>query len=144
MGGPEFGAPIELGIYGETEKEVTQAAKKIESYIRSNISGLTNIFSTRAYPSVEWSVQVDNQNIAQLGVNVFDVGALVQMLTSGFKVGEFNPDDARDEIDIRARFEPEYRTITGTITKVQTKNGLVPVSSFISVRFKAIQRECYS
>ena len=77
MGGPEFGAPIELGIYGETEKEVTQAAKKIESYIRSNISGLTNIFSTRAYPSVEWSVQVDNQKAAQLGVNVYDVGALV-------------------------------------------------------------------
>ena len=56
------------------------------------------------------------------------------MLTSGFKVGEFNPDDARDEIDIRARFEPEYRTITGINNlKVQTKNGLVPVSSFISV-----------
>ena len=102
--------------------------------MRTNISGLTNIFSTRAYPSVEWSVQVDNQKAAQLGVNVFDVGALVQMLTSGFKVGEFNPDDARDEIDIRARFEPEYRTITGINNlKVQTKNGLVPVSSFISV-----------
>lgn len=137
MGGPEFGAPIELGIYGETEKEVTQAAKKIETYMRTNISGLTNIFSTRAYPSVEWSVQVDNQKAAQLGVNVFDVGALVQMLTSGFKVGEFNPDDARDEIDIRARFEPEYRTITGINNlKVQTKNGLVPVSSFISVQPK--------
>ena len=63
--------------------------------------------------------------------------ALVQMLTSGFKVGEFNPDDARDEIDIRARFEPEYRTITGINNlKVQTKNGLVPVSSFISVQPK--------
>ena len=134
MGGPQFGAPIMLGIYGDSEDTVTVAATEIENYMRYEVNGLTNIFSSRAYPAVEWSVEVDNQKAAQLGVSVFNVGALVQMLTSGFKVGEFTPDDSKDAIEIRARFQPEDRTITGINNlKVQTSNGLVPVSSFISL-----------
>ena len=48
-------------------------------------------------------------------MSVADVGALVQMLTNGFKVGEYRPDDSRDEVEIRARFlslielSPEYK-----------------------------------
>jgi len=38
--------------------------------MRYEVNGLTNIFSSRAYPAVEWSVEVDNQKAAQLGVSV--------------------------------------------------------------------------
>ena len=101
---------------------------------RNNMSGLNNIFSSKAYPSVEWSVEVDKQKAAQLGVSVSDVGALVQMLTSGFKVGEYRPDDAKDEVEIRARFPDSDRTITGIRDlNVVTRQGTVPVSSFIQV-----------
>ena len=93
-----------LGIYGDSEDAVTVAATEIENYMRYEVNGLTNIFSSRAYPAVEWSVEVDNQKAAQLGVSVFNVGALVQMLTSGFKVGEFTPDDSKDAIEIRQDF----------------------------------------
>ena len=56
------------------------------------------------------------------------------MLTSGFKVGEFRPDDSKDEVEIRVRFPSEDRTITGINTlNVTTSNGLVPVSSFITL-----------
>ena len=83
---------------------------------------------------MEWSVEVDKQKAAQLGVSVADVGALVQMLTNGFKVGEYRPDDSRDEVEIRARFPESDRTITGIQNlNVTTLKGLVPVSSFISV-----------
>ena len=102
--------------------------------MRNNMSGLNNIFSSKAYPSVEWSVEVDKQKAAQLGVSVSDVGALVQMLTSGFKVGEYRPDDAKDEVEIRARFPDSDRTITGIRDlNVVTRQGTVPVSSFIQV-----------
>ena len=95
---------------------------------------LNNIFSSKAYPSVEWSVEVDKQKAAQLGVSVSDVGALVQMLTNGFKVGEYRPDDAKDEVEIRARFPDSDRTITGVRDlNVVTKQGTVPVSSFVKV-----------
>ena len=92
---------------------MNEAVTKIENYMRNSMIGLNNIFSSKAYPSVEWSVEVDKQKAAQLGVSVSDVGALVQMLTSGFKVGEYRPDDAKDEVEIRARFPDSDRTITG-------------------------------
>ena len=83
---------------------------------------------------MEWSVDVDKQKAAQLGVSVSDVGALVQMLTNGFKVGEYRPDDAKDEVEIRARFPDSDRTITGIRDlNVVTKQGTVPVSSFVNV-----------
>ena len=112
-GGPSFDSPIELDIFGDTEEQVNEAVTKIENHMRNSMRGLNNIYSSKAYPSVEWSVEVDKQKAAQLGVSVSDVGALVQMLTSGFKVGEYRPDDAKDEVEIRARFPDSDRTITG-------------------------------
>ena len=134
LGGPSFDNPIELDLYGNSEDDVNTAADIIEAHMRNNIKGLKNITSSKSYPSVEWSVEVDKQKAAQLGVSVADVGALVQMLTNGFKVGEYRPDDSRDEVEIRARFPQSDRTITGIQNlNVITLEGLVPVSSFISV-----------
>ena len=134
LGGPSFDVPIELSVYGDTEKSVNDAIDIVESYLRNQMDGLTNISSSKSYPSVEWSVEVDKQKAAQLGVSVGDVGALVQMLTNGFKVGEYRPDDAKDEVEIRARFPESDRTITGiNDLNVTTLKGLVPVSSFIKV-----------
>ena len=124
---------LKLIYFGDTEEQVNEAVTKIENHMRNNMSGLNNIFS-KAYPSVEWSVEVDKQKAAQLGVSVSDVGALVQMLTSGFKVGEYRPDDAKDEVEIRARFPDSDRTITGIRDlNVVTRQGTVPVSSFVQV-----------
>ena len=134
LGGPSFDSPIELDVYGNTENEVNEAVSLIEGHMRNGMTGLNNIFSSKAYPSVEWSVEVDKQKAAQLGVSVSDVGALVQMLTNGFKVGEYRPDDAKDEVEIRARFPESDRTITGIRDlNVVTKQGTVPVSSFVKV-----------
>ena len=134
LGGPSFDSPIELNISGDIESEVIAASLIAEEYMRNEVKGLTGIFSSQPYPGVEWNVEVDKQKAAQLGVNVGDVGALVQMLTSGFKVGEFRPDDSKDEVEIRVRFPAEDRTITGINNlNVTTKNGLVPVSSFIQL-----------
>ena len=134
LGGPSFDNPIELSIYGNKEQDVNEAIDVVENYMRNEVQGLINIFSSKSYPSVEWSVEVDKQKAAQLGVNVGDVGALVQMLTNGFKVGEYRPDDSRDEVEIRARFPSSDRTITGIKNlNVTTAKGLIPVSSFIDL-----------
>jgi len=134
MGGPSFDSPIQLNITGNIESEVVAASLVAEEFMRNDVKGLTNIFSSQPYPSVEWSVEVDKQKAAQLGVKVGDVGALIQMLTSGFKVGEFRPDDSKDEVEIRVRFPAEDRTITGINNlNVTTRDGLIPVSSFITL-----------
>jgi len=133
-GGPSFSSPIELGIFGDNEQSVAKTTEIIEQYMLNDVVGLANIRSTLPYSLIEWKVQVDKQKAAQLGVSIVDVGALVQMLTNGFKVGEYRPDDSKDEIEIRARFGVQHRSLSGIENlKVNSINGLIPVSTFIKL-----------
>ena len=74
-----------------------------------------------------------------MGVNISDVGAIVQMLTNGFKAGEYRPDDSRDEVEIRVRFKRDERSLTGIDDlKVPSSRGQIPISSFIKLFQKKI------
>jgi multidrug efflux pump len=80
-----------------------------------------------------------------LGVNVADVGNMVQMVTGGVMIGEFRPDDADDEIEIRLRFPEEDRQLAAIDSlRVNTPNGAVPIGNFskrmAKPRVDAIQR----
>ena len=133
-GGPSFGSPIELGIFGDNEAAVARTTEMIEQYMKNDVIGLANIRSTLPYSLIEWRVDVDKQKAAQLGVSISDIGALVQMLTNGFKVGEYRPDDSKDEIEIRARFSAQMRSLSGVEDlKVNSINGLIPISTFIKL-----------
>ncbi len=133
-GGPSFGSPIELGIFGDNEASVAKTTKIIEEYMLNEVIGLTNIRSTLPYPLIEWKVEVEKQKAAQLGVSIADIGALVQMLTNGFKVGQYRPDDSKDEIEIRARFDTKNRSLSGIEDlKVNSINGLIPISTFVKL-----------
>ena len=133
-GGPAFENPIEIGIFGNTENEVVQVTRMVEDYAKNGVTGLANISSTLPYPQIEWKIDVDKQKAAQLGVNISDVGAIVQMLTNGFKAGEYRPDDSRDEVEIRVRFKRDERSLTGIDDlKVPSSRGQIPISSFIKI-----------
>ena len=113
---------------------MSKATQRIEKYLQEDVVGLMNINSTLPHPLIEWKVEVDKQKAAQLGVSMIDIGALVQMLTNGFKVGEYRPDDSKDEIEIRARFDTELRSLSGIKDlKVNSINGLIPISTFIKL-----------
>jgi len=133
-GGPSFSSPIELGIFGDNEDQVAKVTQTIEQYMQNDVEGLVNIRSTLPYPLIEWRVEVNKQKAAQLGVSIGDIGALVQMLTNGFKVGEYRPDDSKDEIEIRARFGSQLRSLSGIEDlRVNSINGLIPISTFIKL-----------
>ena len=56
------------------------------------------------------------------------------MVTNGILLGEYRPDDSREEIEIRARFPADQRTLSSLDQiSVNTRNGAVPVSSFVKV-----------
>ena len=48
-GGPSFGSPIELGIFGDNEASVAKTTEIIEEYMLNEVVGLTNIRSTLPY-----------------------------------------------------------------------------------------------
>ena len=65
------------------------------------------------------------------------MGASVQMVTNGIKVGEYRPLNLDREVDIRVRFPKSERNIDQLENlNVQTQKGLVPVSSFVDTNIK--------
>ena len=58
---------------------------------------------------------------------------MVQLVTNGIKVGEYRPNDADEEIDIRVRFPLDERNVNQIDSlRVQTADGLVPISNFVT------------
>ena len=112
-GGPAFENPIEIGIFGNTENEVVRVTRMVEDYAKNGVTGLANVSSTLPHPQIEWKIDVDKQKAAQLGVNISDDCAIVQMITNGIKSCENRPDDSRDEVEIRVRFKRDERSLTG-------------------------------
>lgn len=59
------------------------------------------------------------------------------MVTNGIKLGEYRPDDSRKEIDIRARYSEEFRSIDRLdAIRIGTPAGPVPLANFVSRKAK--------
>ena len=68
----------------------------------------------------------------RFGADVTSVGSVIQLVTNGILIGEYRPDDARDEVDIRVRFPDNFRVLDQLDNlRVQTPMGLVPISNFV-------------
>ena len=81
---------------------------------------------------IEWSMEVDRALAGRYGLSVQQAGAVLQFVTEGLLIDKYRPDDADDEIDIRARYPEENRTILGLdAVRMQTPEGSVPLSNFV-------------
>ena len=130
----QWTAPVEIKLLSESRQLIDEKTVLLRNYIENNIQGLTGIADTMPKYKIEWKIDVDKERAFQAGINLFDVGSAVQMVTGGIKLGEYRPDDAKEEIDIRARFPADQRTLSSLdLITVNTRNGPVPVSSFVEV-----------
>jgi len=130
----QFTAPVEIQLYSENLSLIESKTRELREWVENNIEGFTGVADTLPKYKIEWKLDVDKERAFQSGISLFDIGSAVQMVTSGIKLGEYRPDDSNEEIDIRARFEKDKRTLSSLdeIT-VNSRNGAVPVSSFVSV-----------
>ena len=136
-GGPPIGKAIQLNVKGKDEIALKRAVKKIRDYIENEVTGLTDIRDSSETRGIEWELNIDRTKAAQYGVGLSDVGAAVQMVTNGIKVGEYRPLNLDREVDIRVRFPKSERNIDQLEKlNVQTMKGLVPVSSFVNTTIK--------
>ena len=96
-----------------------------------------DIEDTSVTRGIEWELEINRTKAAQYGAGLSDVGASVQMVTNGIKVGEYRPLNLDREVDIRVRFPKSERNIDQLSNlNVQTVKGLVPVSSFVETNIK--------
>jgi len=136
-GGPPIGQAIQLNVKGKDEVALKRATKKIRNYLENKVTGLTDIRDSSETRGIEWELNIDRTKAAQYGAGLSDVGAAVQMVTNGIKVGEYRPLNLDREVDIRVRFPKSERNIDQLEKlNIQTAKGLVPVSSFVNTTIK--------
>ena len=130
----QFSAPVEIQLMSEDLGLIERKTRELRNYIDQNIEGLTGVNDTLPKYKIEWKIDVDKEKAFQSGISLYDIGSTIQMVTTGIMLGEYRPDDSKEEIDIRARFAKEKRTLSNleNIT-VNSRNGAVPVSSFVDV-----------
>lgn len=131
-GGPPVGKPIQLQLESHNEVKLKATTLMVARYLAENVDGLRDVTDTTPLPGIEWEIRVDRSLAAQMGANVSEVGRAVQLVTNGVKVGEYRPDDADEEVDIRVRYPDEARGMMALDDlRVNTASGSVPVSSFV-------------
>ena len=129
--GPQTGKPVQIEFTSRTPEALAQAVREARAIMERH-PGLINIEDNRPLPGIEWQIRVDREQAARFGANVSLVGALVQLVTNGLKLGEYRPDDADDEIDIRVRYPKDKRTLAQIdALRVPSPAGLVPASVFV-------------
>jgi multidrug efflux pump len=131
-GGPTQGKDLQLEIKGESTEILIPVVTKIFDHMSNDIEGLTDLDNTLPMPGIQWELEVDRALAGFYGTDISNVGNVIQLVTNGIKVGEYRPDDADDEVDIRIRFPEEYRNISQLDeVRIQTKDGLVPIDNFV-------------
>ena len=143
--GPPTGKDIQIELSSSNRQEMYRKASQLKQWIAENVRGIRDLQDTLPLAGIEWEIEVDRARAAMLGVNVAEVGRMIQMITGGIIIGEFRPDDSDEELEIRLRYPEQYRQLSAIDNlRINTSNGSVPVNSFIrrvaKPRVDSIQR----
>ena len=130
--GPPQGKPIMIEFSSRFPDLLEQAVTAVRGVMEDH-PNIVNIDDTRPLPGIEWQIKVDRAEAARFGADVSLVGAMVQLVTNGIKIGEYRPDDSDDEIDIRVRYPSSSRNLTQLDElRIPSSNGLVPIGTFVT------------
>lgn len=132
-GGPDGGGkPINIQVSAPADK-LDNAVERLRSIMQAQGS-FVDISDNRPLPGVEWRLEVDREEAARYGADVALIGNAIQLITTGIRVAGYRPDDATDELDIRVRYPLAQRTLDQVAElRVPTRNGMVPISNFVTV-----------
>ena len=131
--GPPTGKDIQIELTSTDYRKMLETTAMIRAHLDTEVKGLIDVEDGRPLPGIEWIMTVDREMAGRFGADVTSVGAVIQLVTNGIMIGEYRPDDAQDEVDIRARFPDSYRVLDQLDQlRVQTQRGLVPITNFVT------------
>ncbi|MBT8081568.1 MAG: efflux RND transporter permease subunit [Gammaproteobacteria bacterium] len=129
--GPPIGKPIRIEFSSRDYEQLDRAVERVRAHLEMQ-DDVVNIEDSRPLPGIEWQIKVDRAEAARFGADISLVGAMVQLVTNGIKIGEYRPDDSDDEIDIRVRYPEQSRSLAQIDElRIPSDSGLVPISTFI-------------
>ncbi|MFN3936971.1 MAG: efflux RND transporter permease subunit [Gemmobacter sp.] len=130
--GPASGKPLQLRLSGDSFDDLGRAVEIVRARLEA-MDGITAIEDTRPLPGIDWKISVDVEKAGRFGADVATVGGMVQLVTRGILLDTMRVDSSDEEIDIRVRLPEADRVLSSLDTmKVRTRDGLVPLSNFVS------------
>jgi multidrug efflux pump len=126
------GKPIQLELSSREPERLAAAVAKLREGMEA-LGGVIDVTDNRPLPGIDWRMEVDRMQAAKFGLDITTVGSAIQLITNGIMIGEYRPDDADDEVDIRVRFPEADRNISqlDRLT-VNTPQGAVPIGNFMA------------
>jgi len=104
MGGSS--APVEIKLFGKDLDRLKEIADGIVARIQ-DVPGLRDLTHSLSQGKPEYQIRVDRERTAKLGLMVSQVGSTIQAATLGRVATRYS--DESEEIDIRVRFQRQYR-----------------------------------
>ncbi|MFK7835259.1 MAG: efflux RND transporter permease subunit [Sulfitobacter sp.] len=130
--GPASGKPVHLRMKSDSFEDLLTATAMVRDEFETT-PGLTLIEDTRPLPGIDWQIDVDVEKAGRYGADVLAVGAMVQLVTRGLWLDNMRVPSSDEEIEIRVRLPEEDRVLSTLDTlKVRTRDGLIPLSNFIT------------
>jgi multidrug efflux pump len=130
--GPPVGKPVQVQLSSRFPDLLPVAAAEVAAKFHAT-EGLRNIEDGMPLPGIDWVLDVDRAQAAKFGADIAGIGQAVRMVTTGIKLGEYRPDDADDELDIRVRYPQAWRTVEQLDhIRLSTPAGAVPIGNFVS------------
>lgn len=125
------GKAIQLELSAQNPSLLNQSVVDLRAGMRE-IGGFIDITDNRPLPGIDWRIEVDRQEAARFGTDISSIGSAIQLVTNGILLGDYRPDNADDEVDIRVRFPEELRNLSQLDRlNVSTLQGNVPLSNFM-------------
>jgi multidrug efflux pump len=130
--GPPVGKPVQVELASRDPERLEAATARVRAFFHQ-LPGLTDVTDSRPVPGIEWRLMVDREQAGRFGADVAAVGSAVQLVTNGILIDEYRPDDADDEVEIRARFPKSDRSLEQLERlRVNTAQGSTPIGNFVT------------
>ncbi len=130
--GPGSGKPVHLRMKSDNWEELLAAVDVVRAKFEST-DGLIDIEDNLPLPGIDWQINVDVEKAGRYGADVATVGGMVQLVTRGILLDTMRVESSDEEIEIRVRLPEKDRVLSTLDTlKVRTRDGLVPLSNFMT------------
>jgi len=131
--GPNAGKDVVVDATSEDYGALVQVVDALRRHMDAQPE-LRDVEDTRALPGIEWDMRINRELASRFGVNTYEIGTAVQLVTNGIFVARYRPDDSDDEVDIRVRYPGADRGVHALDDlRIATNTGqIVPLSNFVT------------
>ncbi len=102
--GPPSGAPIEIRIFGDEMKDLSNLAREIQGFL-SSVPGVVNIKNNLENASGEFTFVVDKQKANYYGLSISGIASTLRNAVFGANAGDITRDG--ETIDITVKYEEQ-------------------------------------